>query len=153
MSDEKIAKIKKRVEEISEPWGPFSGNYPFYVVVKKPAPSLSKHEGTPRGAHMWRYQDGEFVAAAPYDIKFLLSELAAQNQVLQQYKETVDQWNKTWDNFTPKNAAKNVKIFKLEDALKALIEKVDSSLALDEDLGMAWDDLFKAIAEARKALE
>lgn len=153
MSAERLEKIKKRVAEISEPWGPFSGNYPFYVVVKKPAPSLSKHEGTPRGEHMWRYQDGEFVAAAPHDIKFLLDELDKKDIELGILRAATEQWQETWDKFTPANAAKNAKIFKLEVALYALIDKVDSSLALDEDMGMAWDDLFKAIAEARKALE
>lgn len=153
MSDEKIAKIRKRVAEISEPWGPFSGNYPFYVVVKKPAPSLSKHEGTPRGEHMWRYQDGEFVAAAPFDIKFLLAELDKKEEELNVLRPAIAQSQQTRDKFNPMNAAKNSKIFKLEDALNKLIDRVDNCLCLDDELGQAWGDINDAIKEARKALE
>jgi hypothetical protein len=41
------------------PWGPWSANIPFNIVVEKPAPSLSKydHERT----NYWRYEDGLFV--------------------------------------------------------------------------------------------
>ena len=42
--------------------GPYKvvGNIPFYAVVEKPAPSLSKHDE--RDTY-WRYEDGEFHAA------------------------------------------------------------------------------------------
>jgi hypothetical protein len=41
------------------PWGPWSGNWPFYVDVRKPSQSLSKHDDT-RPTY-WRYEDAEFV--------------------------------------------------------------------------------------------
>ena len=56
----------KKLREVAEkatpgPWGPWSGNYPFYVEVKKPAPSLSKYEGEKRAESYWRYEDAVFV--------------------------------------------------------------------------------------------
>lgn len=45
---------------------PWTGgaNIPFYAYLNKPAPSLSKHEGTARGRHLWRIEDVTFVVAA-----------------------------------------------------------------------------------------
>ena len=54
----------KKLREVAEkatpgPWGPWAGNYPFYVDVRKPSPSLSKHDDT-RPTY-WRYDDAVFV--------------------------------------------------------------------------------------------
>lgn len=54
----------KKLREIASkatpgPWGPWSGNYPFYVDVVKPAQSLSKHDD--ERPTYWRYWDAEFV--------------------------------------------------------------------------------------------
>jgi hypothetical protein len=41
------------------PWGEWGCNYPFYVDVKKPAPSLSKHDS--ERPTYWRMEDALFV--------------------------------------------------------------------------------------------
>lgn len=42
---------------------------------------------------------------------------------------------------------------KLKQALNKMADIVDHSLLLDEDLDKAWDDLRKAVVEARKTLD
>jgi hypothetical protein len=54
----------KRLKQIAQdatpgPWGPMNANYPFYVDMEKPAPSLSKHDQD-RPTY-WRYQDAIYV--------------------------------------------------------------------------------------------
>ena len=54
----------KHLREIAKkaapgPWGPWTGNYPFYVDVKKPSQSLSKHDDT-RPTY-WNWNDAVFV--------------------------------------------------------------------------------------------
>ena len=44
------------LEATPGPWGPWSANIPFNVVVVKPAPSLSKHDS--KQPTYWRYEDG-----------------------------------------------------------------------------------------------
>ena len=41
------------------PWEGSTSNIPFYVDMRKPAPSMSKHDGD-RPTY-WRYEDGVFV--------------------------------------------------------------------------------------------
>ncbi len=57
-----IKKLRKIAEEATPgSWeNSFSSNYPFYVDVRKPARSLSKHDSD-RPTY-WRHQDGLFVA-------------------------------------------------------------------------------------------
>ncbi len=76
----RIEEIKKRLNEVTPgPWGPkWSMNYPFYVDVRKPAPSLSKHD-LERPTY-WKMQDAIFVASAESDIRYLL-ELLEKNGV------------------------------------------------------------------------
>lgn len=52
-------------------WG---ANIPFYVDVKKPAPSMSKHDDT-RPTY-WRYEDGVFASVfSPRQVLELLDEI------------------------------------------------------------------------------
>jgi hypothetical protein len=54
-----IKKLRKVAEEATPgPWKA-GGNYPFYVDLRKPADSLSKHDS--ERPTYWRYQDGLFV--------------------------------------------------------------------------------------------
>lgn len=64
MSDELDLKMLRDVASKATPgfWGKkWHGNYPFYVVVTKPAPSLSKHDH--ERPEYWRMEDGNFVAS------------------------------------------------------------------------------------------
>lgn len=55
-----LKELRKIVEKATPgPWGPWTGNYPFYVDVRKPGPSLSKHDHT-RPTY-WSYADASFV--------------------------------------------------------------------------------------------
>jgi hypothetical protein len=75
-----MADLLKQIHEIEYralkatkgPWV-FTANYPFYVDVTKPAPSLSKHD-LQRPTY-WRYQDGEFVSTAREDVLLLVKSL------------------------------------------------------------------------------
>lgn len=62
MIDSKDLKdLRKIAEEATPGQWTGTGNYPFYVDIKKPAPSLSKHDR--ERPTYWRYQDGVFVLA------------------------------------------------------------------------------------------
>jgi hypothetical protein len=65
--------IKKRHQAATP--GPWQGrvNYPFYGVLIKPAPSLSKHDQ--ERPSYWRMEDVVFVVSAHADITYLLSEI------------------------------------------------------------------------------
>jgi len=56
-----VKHLRKIAEEATQTGWEFSGNYPFYVDVRKPASSLSKHDD--KRPTYWRFQDGLFVAA------------------------------------------------------------------------------------------
>lgn len=68
----KLKDIKDRWEKAApkEKWIGHC-NYPFYVILNKPRPSLSKHEGTNRGDNMWHMDDGLFIANAKSDMEEL----------------------------------------------------------------------------------
>jgi hypothetical protein len=78
MTEEEFRDIKLRWEKAA-PEDKWTGtaNIPFYVVLEKPRPSLSKHEGTKRGADMWHYDDGIFVACAKRDMGKLINHIDA----------------------------------------------------------------------------
>lgn len=60
MTSRDLKRLRKiALDATPGPWGPWSGNYPFNVDVKKPAPSLSKHDH--KRPTYWRWQDGLFV--------------------------------------------------------------------------------------------
>lgn len=74
MSADRIQKIKERAMKATQGnWGPYDANLPFYAIVKKPAPSLSKHDLDQPS--IWRVDDAIFVSCAVEDVKFLLSEI------------------------------------------------------------------------------
>lgn len=82
MSDSKrLAEIKKRYED-STPgnWGPYTANRPFYAIVTKPAPSLSKHDE--ERPTYWKVEDAVFLLGAREDVPFLLDLVdSLQNRV------------------------------------------------------------------------
>lgn len=69
----KIRGIKERHANATP--GPWTGsmNWPFYAVVHKPAPSLSKHDD--ERSSYWRCADAAFTVSAHVDMAFLLSQL------------------------------------------------------------------------------
>lgn len=70
----KLSEIENRVNKATAgPWGPYGTNLPFYAVVTKPAPSLSKHDD--ERATYWRIEDAMFVASAREDVVYLLGLL------------------------------------------------------------------------------
>lgn len=76
--------IWARLEDATPaPWGPYSCNYPFYVEVTKPAPSLSKHDSRPT---YWRMEDGVLVVHAVEDLGWCLAEIYR----LEQQVETLE---------------------------------------------------------------
>jgi hypothetical protein len=83
MTNKELNQLRKIAEDATPgPWGPWSGNYPFYVMVKKPAPSLSKHDHE-RG-DFWRYQDGEYVLAFNPKVALeLLNRISDLEEVLE----------------------------------------------------------------------
>lgn len=64
---------KKAKAATPGPWAnKWSSNYPFYVDVRKPAPSLSKHDA--ERPTYWRVQDAEYIAAVSPDVVLKLIE-------------------------------------------------------------------------------
>ena len=86
MIDLSIKELRKIAEEATPgPWGPWSANYPFNVVVKKPAPSLSKHDHA--RPEYWRYQDGLFVSIFnPKMVLDLLNEIDRLKEIEFRYE-------------------------------------------------------------------
>lgn len=87
MDNNRIKELRKLIEEATQldKWT-VTGNYPFYITINPPAPSLSKHEGTPRGSNMWRYQDGIYLITAVHELPKALDEierLTSENLSLQ----------------------------------------------------------------------
>jgi hypothetical protein len=73
--------------------GPWKGhiNYPFYGVVEKPAPSLSKHDDErPR---YWRYQDAIFTVNAHTDMTYLFHQIVRLSEALQKCQENAGDIN------------------------------------------------------------
>jgi hypothetical protein len=81
----------KRLREVAMkatpgPWGPWNSNMPFYVVVDKPAPSLSKHDDD-RPTY-WRFEDGVFVLQFnPVMVLELLDEIERLQEFEWKYKD------------------------------------------------------------------
>jgi hypothetical protein len=73
MDKKKLAYLKDLCKRATP--APWTGtvNYPFYAQLDKPAPSESKHEGSPRGATLWRIADVEFVVSARQEMANLIS--------------------------------------------------------------------------------
>lgn len=76
LTKEDFDNIKKYWEKAApeDKWGG-SCNYPFYVVLNKPRPSLSKHEGTKRSENMWHMDDGIFIVGAKKNMGQLIDFL------------------------------------------------------------------------------
>lgn len=85
MSKDKRAQFRKFAENATQVWGGWNSNAPFYVDVRKPSPSLSKHDE--ERPTYWRYEDGVFVAAAsPKNILELLDEIDKYKIALEKIK-------------------------------------------------------------------
>jgi hypothetical protein len=61
---EAIEKFKELMGKVDTSHWEFGANIPFYVDMKKPRPSLSKHDRN--SPTYWHYDDGSFVAMAIY---------------------------------------------------------------------------------------
>jgi len=88
MTPQELKEIKARVEKAAslEEWQNTgsSANYPFYIHLKRPRPSLSNMEGEgskkqqeQREHYLYNYNDGIFILRAKSDILKLLKELEA----------------------------------------------------------------------------
>ena len=85
MTDDELKEFRKIATEATQGFWAFSGNYPFYVDVRKPAPSLSKHDD--KRPTFWRYQDGVFVTAfCPERVLKLLDEIDRLKEIEFQYE-------------------------------------------------------------------
>ncbi len=117
MDDKTIAGLRKLIEEATplEKWEG-SGNYPFYVHIQKPAPSLSKHEGTARGENMWRYQDGSYLLAAVHALPKALDKI-------QELQEAFDQ---SFADYQDLGREMDKALTELEKQLKEAEEKYDA---------------------------
>src|SRR5271166_1597116 len=55
-----LDRLKKMATDATPgPWGPWSANVPFYVNVKKPSPSMSKHDAD-RPTY-WKKENENFI--------------------------------------------------------------------------------------------
>lgn len=70
-----LTALLKRVEL---PWTG-SANIPFYVVVQKPRPSMSKHDDRPV---FWNYDDGEYLYACVNWVPFILDYVRRLRRVV-----------------------------------------------------------------------
>ena len=62
------------------------GNYPFYIDLRKPVPSLSKHDS--KSDTFWPYHDGAFVLLCKNGgVQFLLDEIERLKEIEAKYKE------------------------------------------------------------------
>ena len=70
-----LKELRKIAEKATPgPWGPWTGNYPFNVDVRKPAPSLSKHDN--ERPTYWRYEDAVFVLRfSPETVTMLINRI------------------------------------------------------------------------------
>lgn len=59
-----IENFKELMAKVDTRYWEFGANIPFYVDMKKPRPSLSKHDD--ERPTYWHYDDGSFVAMALY---------------------------------------------------------------------------------------
>ena len=82
-----IEDLKKALKKKTEtPWTA-SGNYPFYATLRKPAPSLSKHDKP--NDDLWYYPDVTFVLmCANGGVQALFDEIDRLNALLA--NKTVD---------------------------------------------------------------
>lgn len=92
----KIREIQERLNKVLPTWTAFGGNIPFYVDVQKPRPSLSKHDN--ERPTYWHYDDGAFVAAAPYDMQFLLEILESQEVKIEELQCEIEVLNDELSN-------------------------------------------------------
>jgi hypothetical protein len=75
---EKLRKIAESAEP--GPWGPWDGNYPFYVDVRKPSASLSKHDD--ERPTYWSHNDAAFVLTFnPKMVLELLDEIERLKEI------------------------------------------------------------------------
>jgi hypothetical protein len=80
-----IEKIEKYLEKATP--GNWTGhmNYPFYAVIDKPAPSLSKHDS--ERPNYWKIDDVEFVLVMKNGgVQFLLDEIKRLKEIEAQYE-------------------------------------------------------------------
>lgn len=70
--DERITELKKLISKVELPWS-FDANVPFYVDVKRPRDSLSKHND--KCVTLWHYNDGLYLAMAVNSIRPLIEEI------------------------------------------------------------------------------
>lgn len=91
-----IKELRKIAEEATqERQTECLGNYPFYVDVRKPAPSLSKHDD--ERPTYWRYQDGVFVLTFdPKTVIMLLDQIEDLEKKLDGSRNYHDSKDRLW---------------------------------------------------------
>jgi hypothetical protein len=80
-----VERIKEALSKTTPGNWTAEGDYPFYVSLKKPAASLSKHDDT-RPTY-WPYHDGVFVLMCRNGgVQFLLDEIERLKEIEAQYE-------------------------------------------------------------------
>ena len=76
---ESIKNLKELLKKIEPlPWSGSSSNIPFYVDVKKPRESLSKHDS--ERPTYWNYHDGIYLLTAAHEVPNLLKYIEELEQ-------------------------------------------------------------------------
>ena len=80
--DDWLTRLKEYEQKATpkEKWEGYS-NTPFYAVLEKPAPSLSKHDY--ERPHYWRCEDVNYVLFTRHQMAKLLEVVEKQNKALQ----------------------------------------------------------------------
>lgn len=84
----RLLKIKDIIEKASpvENWGPYTANIPFYAIVNKPSPSLSKHDL--ERSEYWKVEDAVFVAMARRELPKLIDDMEVAFRIISGLLET-----------------------------------------------------------------
>ena len=70
------------------PWTS-GGNIPFYVDLKKPRPSMSKHDH--KRPTYWDYNDGAYLLYAVNSVPTLISYIESLEKELSELKKSINQ--------------------------------------------------------------
>ena len=85
-----IEQMEKALEKATPANWQSSGNWPFYAVMNKPAPSLSKHDDT--RPNYWRYDDVSFVLLCRNGgVQMLLDEIKRLQTENEYFRKEVNQ--------------------------------------------------------------
>ena len=143
MTEKQIKKLREAAQKATPgPWGEKWGlNYPFYVDVRKPAPSLSKHDND-RPTY-WRMEDALFVLEC--NPKMVLKLLA---DIEYWMKDSAKAWDKCEERRQETEKLKN----QLDIAVKAL-DRIYDPRKYSEYESDAFFERVRCMRISREAIE